>query len=302
MLTTLRAGDNCPTVTVGICVKNSERTIGECLNSIVNLDYDKSKLEIVVIDGNSTDNTLTLAKKILEKSDARYKILNDKGKGLGYARQLVVENANSKHICWVDGDNVLTRDFIENHVKFIEKNPSVGIAVPLTLFNSKRFVARLQGYSWFIGTLNAMKKGKTPFLAMQGTITPLKALRKVGGFNVLIRGAGEDIDVIGKMRLQGFRVAVNPKALVYHRMRESWKDLFKQASWWGGSQPRKQIKVLLSETLLNFLVCTKLTLDVIRYFKDPAGLLMPLYALAWSAYYLTSSLCSESEMRASTWL
>lgn len=282
---------NLPFVTVGICVKNSERTIGECLKSIVNCNYDKLRLEIIVVDGKSVDNTLSIARDILQKSRIAFKIFSDEGKGLGYARQMVVDNARGEHICWVDADSIVLPDFIGNGVKFLENETSVGVMIPLTLFFGQSTVARLQGYTWLLPTLNALVKGKTPYLAMNGAITPKRVIREVGGFNVSIKGAGEDIDLIARTLRNGYRVVVNPRALIYHRMRESWRDLFKEVSWWGRSQPRKRVKILLKEILSNLLLCSKLTFSIIKHFQDSVGVLMPFYAFVWNSRYLISALC-----------
>ena len=68
-------------VSVVICCKNSKETIGAVLQSVL----DQMPDEIVVIDGNSTDDTVSLAKKFTPI------VFSDEGRGLGFARQLAVE-------------------------------------------------------------------------------------------------------------------------------------------------------------------------------------------------------------------
>lgn len=76
---------NLPLVTVGVCAKNAEKTIVDCLDSIVRSNYDKSKLRIILVDGKSLDATLAISAEILEKSGCTFEILSDSGKGLGFA-------------------------------------------------------------------------------------------------------------------------------------------------------------------------------------------------------------------------
>jgi glycosyltransferase involved in cell wall biosynthesis len=281
---------NLPFVTVGVCVKNSERTIGECLKSVVNSDYDKLRLEIIVVDGKSVDNTLSIARDILEKSGIVFEIFSDEGRGLGYGRQMVVDNAKGDYICWVDADSVVFSDFIMNGVKSLENDTKVGVAIPLTLFTGGNIIARLQGYAWLLPTLNAAVKGKTPNLAMNGAITPTKVLLDVGGFNTSIKGAGEDIELFYRMKIKGYKIAINPRAQLYHSIERSWKDLFRRASWWATGWPPKSMKTLIYKELRQQLLFIKLTIDVIRYFKDPAGLLMPFYGITWNTWYTISAL------------
>lgn len=279
-----------PYVTVGICVKNSEGIIDGCLKSMINSNYDRSKLEIIVVDGNSVDNTVTVARGILEKSGIVFEILSDEGKGLGYARQMVVDNAKGEYICWIDADSIVLPDFIRNGVKSLKNETTLGVMIPLILFIGQNVIACLQGYAWLLPTLNAAVKGKTPNLAMNGTITPAKVLADVGGFNTSIKGAGEDIELFDRIKIKGYKIAINPEAQIYHFTERSWKGLFRQVSWWAKGWPRKGIRRLLNEGLRRQLLFTKWTFDVVRYFRDPIGLLMPFYGIAWNMWYTIAAL------------
>lgn len=281
---------NLPFVTVGVCVKNSERTIRECLESIVNSDYDRLKLEIIVVDGNSVDNTVTITRDILEKSGIEFKILSDKGKGLGYARQMVVDNAKGEYICWVDADSIVRPDFIINGLGFMQKEQGVGIMIPLILFKGRSITAKLQGYALLLATLNAAKKKRTPNLAMNGTIIPIKVLEDVGGFNIFIKTAGEDIELFTRIKFKGYRLAVNLRAVIYHFAKENWQDLLEQVRWWAKEPPRKQIKALIIEGLRSQLLFIKRAFYLIKYFREPIGFLMPFYGMVWNGWHVLYSL------------
>jgi glycosyltransferase involved in cell wall biosynthesis len=274
-----------PKITIGCCIKNCQRTIADCLQSLLSCDYEKTKMKIIVVDAKSTDNTLSIAIEILRGGGVRFDILSDLGRGLVYARQLVVENADSEYICWVDGDNILTRGFISTHVKFMQANPSVGMAIPLTLATSRKIVARLEMYNWLIPTLTALRKRKTPPDMMQGTITSVAAIKEVGGFSVLISGPGEDVDLIRRIRLR-YRIAVNPQAKVYHVMRDSWREILKQMRWYSRIQPRRNALQVLLEVLSILFVKNKSFLAFFKYSNDPAGFLLPLFSIFQHMSYL----------------
>ena len=279
-----------PLVTVGVCAKNAEKTIVECLNSIIDSNYDKSKLWIVVVDGKSADATLAVSKEVLEKSGCAFKTLSDSGKGLGFARQLVVENSLGEYVCWVDADSVLLPDFISNGVCFLANKSNLGVMIPLTLFFGNSIAARLQGYTWLVSTLNALVKKKTPTLALNGAITPIKVLKEVKGFDISIKGAGEDIDLFSRIKDKGYGLSINPGSIIYHRMRESWHSLFLEVRWWGGTQPKKKLNTLLKEVLLNTVSSSKQAFSVVKHFRDLVGVLMPLYAIFWNSCYFLSSI------------
>ena len=66
---------NLDTVSLVIPVYNEERYIENFINSILVQDYNFKKIEVIFIDGNSTDKTKSLIKKILSKENVNYKIL-----------------------------------------------------------------------------------------------------------------------------------------------------------------------------------------------------------------------------------
>lgn len=59
---------NNPLVSIVIPCRNEELFISECVTSLLNQDYPLRKVEILVIDGNSTDRTLKILKEIAEKN------------------------------------------------------------------------------------------------------------------------------------------------------------------------------------------------------------------------------------------
>jgi glycosyltransferase involved in cell wall biosynthesis len=106
---------NMDNVSVLICCKNSEEFIEQCLISI----SDQSPFEIVVIDGNSSDNTISIAKKFTKN------IFSDEGKGLGYARKLGVSKCSGEFVIIVSPDDVISIDFIEKAMNEMQENPKL---------------------------------------------------------------------------------------------------------------------------------------------------------------------------------
>jgi len=64
------------TITLGIIARNEEKNIYNTLKNILNQNFDKKAFEIIVVDGNSVDDTRTIAMNILEASPVKYKVLN----------------------------------------------------------------------------------------------------------------------------------------------------------------------------------------------------------------------------------
>lgn len=64
-------------VTVLIPARNEERDIERCLQAILDQDYPRHRMEIVVVDGGSTDRTREVARQVLEASDVSWKVVEN---------------------------------------------------------------------------------------------------------------------------------------------------------------------------------------------------------------------------------
>src|SRR5208282_6032604 len=101
-----------PEITVGVCVRNAQRTIAETIEGILEQDYSHDLLELIVVDGNSSDATLSIVRKLISKTNVRWRLYSDGGKGLGYARQTVVNHAHGRYVVFVDSDAIIRNDFL----------------------------------------------------------------------------------------------------------------------------------------------------------------------------------------------
>ena len=59
-------------LTIIICARNEEKTIGRCLATILKQDYDLSKIQLILINDASTDTTVFQAETILKNSKINY--------------------------------------------------------------------------------------------------------------------------------------------------------------------------------------------------------------------------------------
>lgn len=115
---------NYPKVSIVIASYNSEVTLGKVLLSIRQQSYQAGKLEILVIDGGSTDNTVKIAKKFNAKIYKNPKRDQVYGKFIGY------KNANGKYLLLIDSDEVLeNKDSIKFKVESMMKDSSVHVSV-----------------------------------------------------------------------------------------------------------------------------------------------------------------------------
>ena len=97
-------------VSIIIPVYNGEKTLKNCLNSVLNQTY--KNYEILVVDNNSNDKTKKIIKEF-EKKDKKIKYIFEKKTGRGSARNAGINTANSEIIAMTDSDCIVPNNWIE---------------------------------------------------------------------------------------------------------------------------------------------------------------------------------------------
>lgn len=105
-------------VSVIIPVYNVEDCISKCLKSVIEQTY--KKLEIIVIDDGSIDNSLEIIKTFSEK-DHRINIIHEENMGVAHARNVGIKSAKGDYISFVDADDWIDPNMIEKMLESIEE-------------------------------------------------------------------------------------------------------------------------------------------------------------------------------------
>jgi glycosyltransferase involved in cell wall biosynthesis len=222
-------------VTVALCVKNAGATIKEAISSVINQDYPHEAMELIIVDGHSKDGTMRILNEALSTSDLASKVFHE-GKGLGHARQLAVENAEGSYIVWVDGDLVLSKDYVRKLVDFMEQNQKVGMTSGrFCLSHTAGVVETLESIDWVTGDF--LKRHNSVVdpsrICCAGSIFRVEALRQTGGFDEQIKGAVEDMDVGYRMVKCGWLLHYGIDAKLQHKSKETWKSVWDENFWYG---------------------------------------------------------------------
>lgn len=113
-----------PTISCVTATYNSSDSIVECLNSVFSQNYPKNKLEVIIADGGSKDDTL----KILKKFKIRFFKVSPKKQEAEYNKGIGIMHAKNDLILLIDADNVLPhKNWLRKMVKpFVENENIIG--------------------------------------------------------------------------------------------------------------------------------------------------------------------------------
>jgi glycosyltransferase involved in cell wall biosynthesis len=110
-------------VSVLICVRNAEKYIGDCVSSILQQTF--TDFELVIVDDLSRDKTCEVIGNFRDK---RIKYLrNEQWLGITRSRNACIRHARGIYLFFTDGDCVVSKDWIEQGVKYLKDCDCVGV-------------------------------------------------------------------------------------------------------------------------------------------------------------------------------
>ena len=204
-----------PLVSVVICVRNGEKYIKGCINSLLNQTF--KDYEIILANDASTDRTLRI---INEFRDQRIKVLsNNECLGIAKSRNIGIKHANGKYIFCTDADCTVSKTWIEEGLSCFAAG-CVGVEGQLIYVS--------ENYQPTFST--QFMDNKTGGHFMTGNVAYRKdMIKEIGGFNEKInhfadRDLGLRVVKLGKVCFNKNMTAVHPLII------QTPKGLIKSAS------------------------------------------------------------------------
>lgn len=214
-------------VSIVILTRNSGRTIRECVEALLKvLEYLG---EVVVVDGGSTDSTLSIIAEFHGKLPL--KVLSDEGRGLGYARDRGWRETTSPYVVMLDSDVILEPRFLAEATALLESDQDLAAlsAKLKPVIQESGWLAVFQAKNLAIHLHLSEPCYPYPAIALHTACTMFKrsALEKVGGFDHYFRLAKEDSDVSFRLRKAGYRLSYLPIEVTHLERARFWNTNFR---------------------------------------------------------------------------
>ncbi|MEM0057355.1 MAG: glycosyltransferase [Candidatus Bathyarchaeia archaeon] len=210
-------------ISVIVLSKNNGDTLDACLKSIIDSFGDK---EIIVVDAVSTDNT----PKILEKYKGKIKVVYDKGKGIGIARNIGVSHSNGEIICFVDADAICAKNHFVKIKEYFDEHPNTGIinVVPEEKISGEiPYVQKLEAQIRLIRRMERSIVGGSLLATGYFMAFRRKVYNDVNGFWEFPPFGADDNDFTLRALAKGWKFA-SIKLESWHRHRPTLRALLKE--------------------------------------------------------------------------
>ena len=219
-------------VSIIIPVLNEERYIAQCIDSILQQTYPTEKIEVLIIDGNSTDNTRAIVEKYSNHFPEIIKIISNEKRIQSCAMNIGIKEAKGKYIIRLDAHADYADNYIEECVKLLDTNEYEnvgGIAITKSKTPFGEVVAQMMSSTFGVGNSTfrtANKSGEVdtvPFGAFKRDL-----FDKIGGFDERL-ARNEDNEINYRIRKKGGKVYLSNTIQFVYYCRDSLRDILKMA-------------------------------------------------------------------------
>ncbi len=223
-----------PLVTVAIPAYNEQDSIEETIQSVLSLDYPKEKLELIIVDDGSKDNTNNIVQSII-KNNIIYniKLMQQENSGKGSALNKALYKAKGEIFTPLDADSTIRSDALRKILPYFKDN---NVAAVLPLMKIKNPTNLLQKIQWCEYLINLFYKKLMSILdcvhVAPGPFSTYRksALLKVNGFDE--KNLTEDLEVSLKLQKNHYKLLQIFSTEVYTYAPKTFKEFYKQRNRW----------------------------------------------------------------------
>ena len=235
---------NVPLVSIIIINYNGKSYLEKCLESIKKIKYDN--LEIIVVDNNSTDGTMEF---LAQNYPSIITLKLDKNYGFAKPNNMAAKIAKGDFLLFLNNDTEVTPNFLTELVQVLVGNDQIGICQSLLLKPN----GEIDSSGDFIDTIGVVYNSKEPIDKIREISSARGAsmiIRKelfldLEGFDEQFFVSFEDVDLGWRTWIKGYKVAINPKSVVYHHGGKTHDSIKDEISFHG-------LKNQLSMKITNF--------------------------------------------------
>lgn len=240
-----------PTVTIMIVAHNEEKVIEQKIKNVLELNYPKNKITILITSDNSTDKTNQIVKKNINKYKDRNIVLYEvkERKGKTNAQNEAAKLVKSEIIVMTDANAMLDKDAIKELVSYFDKNV-VYVTGKLNYTNEREnLTSKTENTYWNLDTkIRDIESNIQTITAGNGALYAVKTKEYVDFDPIMCHDSIMPLSYA----LNNKRAIANHNAIAYEKAGENNEDEFKR-------------KIRMSRITLKFILPSLKILNIFKY-------------------------------------
>ncbi|MEW6063345.1 MAG: glycosyltransferase [Nanoarchaeota archaeon] len=225
---------NFPSVTVAIPVYNGQEAIAKTINSVLNLNYPKEKLQLIIVNDGSKDNTKKIVEKIIKKhKKSNILLINQQNQGKGAALNTALKNTKSKFFVSLDADSFVREDALQKLIPCFKNEKTAAVLPLVKLDNRKSIIEKIQSCEYLINffykrvmsNMDCIHVAPGPF-----SVYKTEIIKKLKGFDE--NNLTEDMEITLRLQKHHYQITQILSAEILTIAPKTFKEFYKQRNRW----------------------------------------------------------------------
>ncbi len=222
-------------ITVGVIAYNEKNRLGALLKDICAQTYDHKKIEVLLVDSNSTDNTKVIMETFRKNKINDFydiKVLSNPKKTQPCGWNVVLNNYSGDAVVRVDAHASIPSNFVEKNVETLESGEFIcggfrpNIIDQTTPWKETLLLVETSMFGSSIAPYRR-QQGKSYVNSLFHGCYRREVFDKVGFFNEDLART-EDNEIHYRMQKAGFKLCFNPEIISYQHTRNNLRSMIKQ--------------------------------------------------------------------------
>lgn len=211
-----------PAVSIVITNRNGKKFLDRCFQSLNQVDYERQKLQFIMVDNCSTDGSYEYVKKAFPY----VQILQNDTNNYCKANNIGIKFSEGEYVALLNNDTYVHRNWVKELVSAIQRDDRVGCSGSKVLFPDGRIQTvghyEFPNFYWGDKGLREPDIGQYDFtkevssLSGASVLFKRQCLEDVGYLDEDFVMYMEDIDMFLRCRQKGWKLIYAPKSIVYH--------------------------------------------------------------------------------------
>ena len=278
---------------------NEEAYLSKSLSNIINNDFDLKKVELIIIDGGSKDETISIIKSFSKKININLIICQDCS--VYKALNIGLSHAKGEYFLRVDARSLIPKDYIRKTIGHFKKGIQCVGGRQIQFGKTLKSKAIAEVTNSFIGTGGAkfrISKKSCYVDSVYLGVYKTDYLRYLGGFEDSSKYVSEDSYINYLIRKNKQKVFLDSSIEVKYPAKLSFRDLAKQYFIYGAGRCfifKKHGKLTSIRQLIPILYLITYFIILFTSIINPKYLILSIFLLFIHLFFIV--LCNISEVK-----